>query len=67
MENNCELFNTASNIAQQLKTMSDYVVGDWVAVPYGNQWFPGLNEEVRIKILYFLLCKSSLIATWSSF
>ena len=67
MENICELFSTASNIAQQLKTMLDYVVGDWVAVAYGNQLFPGVIEEVRVKMLYFLLCKSFLIATWTSF
>ena len=47
--------------------MFDYVVGDWVAVAYGNQWFPGVIEEVRAKILYFLLCKSFLIAAWTSF
>ena len=40
MENNCELFSTASNVAQQLKSMFDYVVGEWVALAYGNQWFP---------------------------
>ena len=40
MENNCELFSTASNVAQQLKSMFDYVAGEWVALAYGNQWFP---------------------------
>ena len=47
--------------------MFDYVVGDWVAVAYGNQWCPSVIEEVRVKILYFLLYKSFLIATWTSF
>ena len=55
MENNCELFSTAFNIAQQL-TIFDYLVGDCVAVAYENQWFPGVIE-VRVKVLYFLLCK----------
>ena len=67
MENDCELFSTVFNIAQQLKTMFDYVVGDWVAVAYGNQWFPVVIEDIRVKIFYFLLCKSFLIATWTSF
>ena len=48
MENNCELLSTVSNIAQQLKTMFDYVVGDWVAIAYGNEWFPGIIEKVRV-------------------
>ena len=61
MESNCQLFSTASKIAQQLKRMFDYVVGNWVAVTYGNQRFSGFTEEVTVKILYFLLCKQEVL------
>ena len=61
MENNCELFSTASKIAQQLKRMFDYVVGNWVKFTYGNQRFSGFIEEVTVKILYFQLCKQEVL------
>ena len=41
--------------------MFDYVVGNWVAVAYGNQRFSGFIEEVTVKILYFLLCKQKVL------
>ena len=56
-ENSCELFSMVSNIAQQLKTMFDYVVGDCVAVSYGNQWFAGVIEE---ELKYCIFCFASI-------
>ena len=45
----------------RLKTMFDYVVGNWVAVTFGNQRFSGFIEDETVKILYFLSCKQQVL------
>ena len=45
----------------RLKTMFDYVVGNWVAVTFGNQRFSGFIEDETVKILYFLPCKQEVL------
>ena len=41
--------------------MFDYVVGNWVAVTFGNQRFSGFIEDETVKILYFLSCKQQVL------
>ena len=41
--------------------MFDYVVGNWVAVTFGNQRFSGFTEDETVKILYFLPCKQEVL------
>ena len=45
----------------RLKTMFDYVVGNWVAVAFGNQRFSGFIEDETVKILYFMPCKQEVL------
>ena len=45
----------------RLKTMFDYVVGNWVAVTFGNQRFSGFIEDETVKILYFMPCKQEVL------
>ena len=45
----------------RLNRMFDYVVGNWVAVTYGNQRFSGFIEDETVKILYFLSCKQQVL------
>ena len=37
--------------------MFDYVVGDWVAVSYGNQWFASVIEK---ELKYCTFCFASI-------
>ena len=45
----------------RLKTMFDYVVGNWVAVTFGNQRVSGFIEDETVKILYFMPCKQEVL------
>ena len=35
----------------------DYQIGDWVVVVYGNEWYPGIVQEVTFQYLYNLSVK----------
>ena len=41
--------------------MFDFVVGNWVAVTYGNQRFSGFIDDETVKIFYFLPCKQEIL------
>ena len=41
--------------------MFDFVVGNWVAVTYGNQRFSGFIDDETAKIFYFLPSKQEIL------